>query len=122
MTTRSRQRDPAKEQFWRRVVEGFDAQRGTVHEWCMKHGVSQPSFYHWRRELKRRDAVLSKGMAPRTAARLLRVEVSEPPRTASTVIIDLPGGLRLHVAIDQLIEVLDVLTSASSVEPEARRC
>jgi transposase-like protein len=120
MTTRSRQRDPAKEQFWRRVVEGFDAQRGTVHDWCVKHGVSQPSFYHWRRELKRRNDVRisdarTHDAGSNASARLLRVKVaSAPPRTASTVIIELSGDLRLHVAIDQLIEVLDV--------SEARSC
>jgi transposase-like protein len=114
MTTRSRQRDPSKEQFWRKVVEGFDAQRGTVNDWCVKHGVSQPSFYHWRRELKRRNDARTHDAGSNASARLLRVKVaSAPPRTASTVIIELSGGLRLHVAIDQLIEVLDVLEARS---------
>jgi transposase-like protein len=105
MATRSRRRDVEKEQFWRKVVDGFDAGRGTVRAWCLKHGVSEPSFYAWRRELKRRDAT---ARSPTT--QLLRVKVVSPPQPASAgVMIELADGLRLHIAVDQLSAVLDVL-------------
>jgi hypothetical protein len=110
MATRDGQRGSAKEHFWRKVVGGFDASRTTVRAWCMKHRVSEPSFYAWRRELARRDTT-----AANTATRLLRVEVAPPAqRPTSVVIIELADGLRLHVAVDQLAEVLKVL--------EARPC
>jgi hypothetical protein len=50
------QRSAGKEQFWRRIVEGHSVSRGSVREWCDEHGVSEPSFYAWRRELAKRDA------------------------------------------------------------------
>ncbi len=109
MARRGRQRDGAKEAFWRKVVDGFDAGRSTVGAWCVKHGVSEPSFYAWRRELQRRDRVPAKNTVSGTATRLLRVEVSPPQRSGGAVMIELATGVRVHVAIDQLSEVLDVL-------------
>jgi hypothetical protein len=104
---RGRGRDAAKERFWRRVIGGFDPARTTVRSWCAEHGVSEPSFYAWRRELAARDRTVE-----RDAVRLLPVEItaSEP----ATVTIEWSGGLRLSVPIERLNEVLDVL--------ESRRC
>ena len=115
MATRAGRRGSAKEQFWRKVVEGFDASRTTVRAWCLKHRVSEPSFYAWRRELARRELARRDATAAKTATRLLRVEVAPPAqRPTNVVTIELADGLRLHVAVDQLAEVLDVL--------EARPC
>jgi len=109
MAARGRGRDSAKEVFWRKVVDGFVPGRSTVRAWCLKHSVSEPSFYAWRRELKRRDTG-----AARVSARLLRVKVAPASeRTSPKVIIELSGGTRLHIDIDHLIEVLDVLEARS---------
>ena len=50
------QRNLGKEQFWRRIVEGHAGSQESVREWCDRHGVSEPSFYAWRRELAKRGA------------------------------------------------------------------
>lgn len=104
---RGPERDAAKERFWRRVIDGFDASRHTVRSWCAEQGVSEPSFYAWRRELAARDC------KPQVSAvRLLPVEIaaSEPAMIA----IELSDGLRLSVPLEHLHEVLEVL--------ERRRC
>jgi hypothetical protein len=109
MENRSIEQCSAKERFWRKVLHGFDARRGTVREWCLWHGVSEPSFYAWRRELKRRDDALAKRSAPANGpARWLRVKVAPAPATPE-VTIELADGLRVHVSIDRLADVLDVL-------------
>ena len=105
-------RDAAKEQFWRRVIAGFDRTGTTVRQWCADQGVSEPSFYAWRRELQQRDRVVSK----RTSARMLPVTIAPVPPTrvepeTADVVIALGNGLRLHVPLDQLSAVLDVLES-----------
>lgn len=105
---RGRERDAAKERFWRRVVDGFDASRHTVRDWCVEQRVSEPSFYAWRRELVARDRT-----AERDVVRLLPVEIT-PSEPATVISIEWSGGLRLSVPIERLNEVLDVL--------EARRC
>jgi hypothetical protein len=100
---RGPERDAAKERFWRRVMEGFDPARTTVRAWCAEQGVSEPSFYAWRRELAARD----RASAP-DAVRLVPVEIAASE--SATVAIEL-GGLRLSVPIERLGDVLDVLES-----------
>jgi hypothetical protein len=104
---RGAERDGAKEAFWRRVIEGFDASRDTVRSWCAEQGVSEPSFYAWRRELAARDRTIQD-----RAVRLLPVEIT--PSEPTTIAIELSGGLRLSVPLEHLHEVLEVL--------ERRRC
>lgn len=48
-------RDSAKEQFWREIVAGQAASGLSVRAWCLRHEVSEASFYAWKRELARRD-------------------------------------------------------------------
>jgi len=101
-------RDATKEQFWRKVVGGFDARRHTVWVWCARHGVSEPSFYAWRRELSRRD------QAHRQSPRLLPVRVAATPGVPrQKVVVRLSGGVQLRVCVEQLAAVLDVLESRS---------
>ncbi len=44
-------RDPAKERRWRRVVRDWQASGLSVRQFCRRQGLSEPSFYAWRREL-----------------------------------------------------------------------
>lgn len=51
-----RQRDPRKEAFWRRVLARWQGSGQSGRDFCRAAGLSEPSFYAWRRELARRDA------------------------------------------------------------------
>lgn len=106
-------RNPAKEEFWRKVVQGFDPHRTTVRQWCAEHGVSEPSFYGWRRELKRRDRPRTSVPRPNERVRLLPVKVALRPATSrrrpQKLMVRLKSGVRLLLTIDQLPAVLDVL-------------
>jgi hypothetical protein len=48
-------RDPAKEKYWRRLLRQWRHSALSGRDFCAEHGVSQPSFYAWRREIARRD-------------------------------------------------------------------
>ena len=50
------ERDPAREQFWREAVLGWQAGGLTVRDYCRRQRLTEASFYHWRRELRQRDA------------------------------------------------------------------
>jgi hypothetical protein len=59
------QRDLAKERFWRRMMRLW-RRRGpsaSVRDFCGEHGLSEASFYAWRRILAERDRRTS-GSAP----------------------------------------------------------
>ena len=110
------QRDLTKEHFWRKLVDGFDPERTTVRQWCSDHGVSEPSFYGWRRELKRRDGGGASRSRSKQRVRLLPVKIVSPigpQRLNARVVIRLAGGIRLYATIEQLPAVLDVLEARS---------
>jgi hypothetical protein len=44
-----------KGRFWRSMVEQQRQGGLTVREFCRERGISEPSFYAWRKELQRRD-------------------------------------------------------------------
>jgi hypothetical protein len=49
-----------KEHAWRQVVKGHAGSGLSIRQYCTDRGVSQPSFFAWRRELARRDAASDK--------------------------------------------------------------
>ena len=56
MTQRGVVRDRKKEAFWRRHVRAQAVGGESVRAYCRGHGLKEPAFYWWRRELARRDA------------------------------------------------------------------
>lgn len=54
-------RSVEKESFWRGLHESYRGSGLTVRAFCQREGVSEPSFYSWRKELGKRDA--SRGRA-----------------------------------------------------------
>ena len=52
--TRRRRRDPEKAAFWRSIVKEQAASGLGVRAFCRDRGLAEASFYHWRRELRRR--------------------------------------------------------------------
>ena len=97
----NRRRDLAKEQFWRRMVAQQRQSAGTIRAFCEREGLSQPSFYQWRRELARRDrtpiarrGAAGRGEAGRGAATFVPIQVV--PEVA-LIEIALPGGVVVRV-------------------------
>src|SRR6185369_1412932 len=54
--TPGKPRDLRKEQFWRRILRQWQHSGLSVRAFCEQQGLSQPSFYAWRRTLAQRDA------------------------------------------------------------------
>jgi transposase-like protein len=48
-------RDGGKERFWRRMVRRWRCSGLSVRAFCAEHGLTEPSFYSWRRSLAERD-------------------------------------------------------------------
>lgn len=49
-------RDERKEQHWRQRIRDWQDSGLSVRAFCARRGLSQQSFYAWRRELQRRDS------------------------------------------------------------------
>jgi len=52
----TKQRDPRKERFWRRVVQQWRDSGLSVRQFCQLRELSEASFYAWRRTLQQRGA------------------------------------------------------------------
>lgn len=48
-------RNPAKERYWRELVQRQRRSGLTARQFCLNQEVDESSFYHWRRELRMRD-------------------------------------------------------------------
>ncbi len=48
-------RDPAKEKYGRRMLRLWQRSGQTGRNFCAEHGLGEPSFYVWCREIARRD-------------------------------------------------------------------
>ncbi len=104
-------RNLEKEQYWRQVVKGHAGSGLSIRQYCRDRGVSQPSFFAWRRELIRRDSTLNKPAKP--SSKRAESKVRNPPpgsdRFAQLQIaptglfdgacieIELPAGKRVRV-------------------------
>ncbi len=69
MQRKGPRRDVGKERFWRETVRRQQRSGRSVREFCGENGLSEPSFYAWRRELRRRAA---RTAHPQTGPRAIR--------------------------------------------------
>ena len=123
-------RSREKEEFWRLVVDEQQRSGLSAREFCEREGLSAPSFYNWKRELRKRDAEPAPDAnRPTNGQRqFVPVEVVEQvgdaapmgrrvTGTAKTVEIVTPGGWTLRFDPDTSPErigaLMDVMTRQS---------
>jgi len=114
-------RNRGKEQFWRRAVARYQKSGLSVRAYCAEHGLSEPSFYGWRRELVRRDQRRAELAAKPVAFMPVRV-VSEPS-AAIEIVLSNGSIVRVRPGFDAttLRQVLATVEAAIAVA-EDRPC
>ena len=90
------QRSATKERYWRTVVRRHTRSGQTVREFCRGQGLSEASFYAWRRELSRRDAA-AKPMRQHSLCEQVEVASSRPRFLPIAVVPDSPTPLACGV-------------------------
>jgi hypothetical protein len=90
-------RDRDKERFWRRVVRRWQRTDLCVREFCAAEGIGEASFYHWRRELVRRDQEASADVIPSFVPVHVRSEDDDAAAAAPAIEVVLANGRRLRV-------------------------
>jgi transposase-like protein len=86
-----------KERFWRGMVARWRRTRGqsTIRGFCDEHGLSEQSFYAWRRTITKRD---------QQSAREDELPAFVPLRVAPTA-VPTSAGLEVVVGPDQIVRV-----------------
>jgi transposase-like protein len=123
---KGKRRSAEKERFWRQMVAEHAKSGISVRRYCADRGVTEASFFAWRRELSRRDAAakkqagtgpasasappMRKGPAPRRFAQL-QIAPGELVVGASIEIV-LPSGARLRVLRGVCPQTLDTVLAA----------
>ena len=97
-------RSAEKEAFWRMAIHEHQSSGLTIKAFCKQQGISQPSFYAWRRKLKKRD---TDDESPRADhGTLVPVRLVDEQEDLSgnfdcvTLRIATPSGLTVDVAAD----------------------
>jgi len=87
MARRSGRRDVGKERFWRKMMALWRrCQPMSVRDFCAEHGLSEQSYFWWRRSLRQRDRARP---APKPA-RQKAGEQQQPARFVPVRIVPLP--------------------------------
>ena len=94
--------------LWQERLRRFDRSQMTVTQFCRSEGVSQPSFYQWKKKLRQPPVVAEPKLTdspvqfmPLRLPALSGNQCDGPaehvgPATACTT-IELPGGIRIRV-------------------------
>jgi len=113
-----------KEEFWRSLVEEQRRCGLSVRAFCRQKGISEPSFYAWRKELLKRDA--ERAAEGGGNGRLIPVEVIRPTRENAAPSRDdgktpleicTPGGFTLRFGHDATPETIARLLDVIARSP-----
>lgn len=100
----ARQSSEEKRAFWRMVIQLQGESGLPIRKFCQREGVSQASFFAWRRKL-RQEAGEAEGRSPakdrdgEESPRLARVRLLEGTGPAAVEVVS-PSGLILRVHDD----------------------
>ena len=86
----AKQRNGERETFWREQVRRQAASRLSVRRFCEEKGLSEPSFYAWRRTLGQRAAI----QVPEFVPVMIGPHVAG---SSSRITIELRGGRVVHL-------------------------
>lgn len=129
-------RDLEKEQYWRLAIDEHGGSGLSVRAFCHREGLSEASFYAWRRELRQRDDESASGTAtnarrPRVVPKQAKTKsttkpaagpslvevVTRPSLTAQPVEIETPTGFTIRLS--QPVDGSSLATVLGLVMPQA---
>ena len=117
------QRDPVRERQWRERVTNWKSSGLTVREFCLRHGLTEASFYFWKRELPARDAGVTPPLSSSpSSSQPMFVPVTVIPASMGSIKVRCPSG---HVVILPLCEVSSLSNLFAALAPlagEASSC
>lgn len=118
----ARQPDASKQERWLDHMRRWQQSPCSVRAFCARHGLTQASFYFWRRVLRERGLLPEQPtrarpmppMSPSTAFVKLRLDADAPATTAVEIVLNHHRLLRVRPGFDpdtlrQLVRLLEEL-------------
>jgi len=105
-------RDPKLERVWRATLAKWIKSGLSIREFCLRHRISEPSFYHWRREIAARDNTpVAKPTAPNRSSKSRRGSTPTSPSRStasrrSSTAAPRPSFVALRVVADTPLELV----------------
>ena len=101
--------DTEQQQFWQIVLETFKSSGLSVRKFCKQEGLSEPTFYAWRKKL-------AKSNEPKVANSSAFIKISMPKDNPAPLELVLTSGntLRINSCTDSKI-LTNVLSALSEV-------
>ncbi len=121
----AKRRSVEKERYWRAVLQRQAGSGLSIAAFCRSEGVSEPSFYSWKRALdgsrvksKTREPSRTRRVAarsPETSPSIVPVQITEERRPA-TIQVMWPSGLSVQVPaecdpaeVQAVLQVVDTM-------------
>jgi hypothetical protein len=95
----SRRSNPIKVQQWSARFKRFGSSGQSVTQFCRAEGVSQPSFYQWKKKLGVSAAVRT-GAVKSDSSAFKPVQLTTPTPDLQSATIRLPGGIEIELGND----------------------
>lgn len=92
-----RKQSQSSESLWRDRLSRFHASQLSVAEFCRQEGVSDPSFYQWRKRLQEdglKTCIRSSDGEATTSQAFVPIKVSASSAVSE---IEFPNGVRIRV-------------------------
>ena len=88
--------------WWAALVSGHEESGQSVKEYCAAQGISAASYYRWQKRLKQEAG---EGFSP------IKIETE----AVGGIVVELPGGVCLHLRELPPVEYLRLLSSSFSI-------
>ena len=116
MSKKHKSLNEERRQFWQMVVETWQSSGLSVSKLCKAEGLSEGSFYNWRKKLTAVNSKHSKQDGPGSSA-FIEVSMSKNNPAALELVLSSGSSLRISSGADN-----KTLSSVISVLREAGLC
>jgi hypothetical protein len=95
MSKKQKSLNTERRQFWQMVIETWQTSRLSVSKFCKAEGLSEGSFYNWRKKLSASD---SKPVKKKVSGCPAFIEVSMPKNNPAALELVLSSGNTLRIS------------------------
>jgi transposase-like protein len=118
-----RQQNRSAEAVWRERLARFDKCNLTVAEFCRREGVSDPSFYQWRRRLQSANGKAKQRPTSGSSGASQSGSFAPVLVTGSAMAeVEFPNGLRVRVPAAHTEALHTAIVAGKDLLKEVSRC